>query len=91
MKILGRPLWVTLTALACLSPLALYPVLMGRLPADMAFFVKLYPVYAVATAWLAWLCWLRRPVMFWILLALLLLTHAAMWLPVLLNNNPNIK
>lgn len=87
----GRPVWVTLTAIICLLPLTLYSTLLGRLPQDMAVFVKIYPVYAVLTAWLAWLCWPRRREMYWILLGLLLLTHAAMWLPVMINNNPNLQ
>ena len=83
MKVMGRPLWATLFALACLVPLAFYPLLLSRVDPQLMVFVKLYIPYTLLTAWLAWLCWPRRREMYWILLLLLLLTHAAMWLPAL--------
>ncbi len=80
MKILGRPLWATLLAILLLLPLGFYPALLGRLQPESATLVKLYPLYAIFTAWLAWLCYPRRREMYWILLGLLLLSHAAVWL-----------
>ena len=78
-----RPLWVTAVTLLALSPLALFPLLLHHIEPGMMIFAKLYIPYAIFTAVLAWLCWPRRRDMFWILIVLLLLSHAAMWLPTL--------
>ena len=86
MKLMGRPLWSAATALGCLLPLVLYAELLNRMPIDMTPYVRIYPAYAIFTAWLAWYCWPRKAV-YWILLTLLLLTQAALWLPILLNIN----
>lgn len=75
-----RPIWVAIVAIACILPLGLYPAVIGRVAPESALLVKLYPAYVLASGWLAWLCWPRRREMYWILLALLLLSHVAMWL-----------
>ncbi len=80
-----RPAWVTIVTLLALSPLALFPLLLRHVEPGMMIFVRLYIPYAVCTAALAWLCWPRRKDMYWILLVLLLLSHAAMWLPTLMH------
>lgn len=80
MKILGRPLWATLLALACMVPVGLYFALLLRIPAEMAMLVKFYPIYAIVTAWLAWFCYPYRRDIYWVLITLLLLAHAAFWL-----------
>lgn len=89
MKQPRRPLWVTLVTLIALAPLALYPALLNHTEPGMGIFAKLYIPYALFTAALAWICWPRRRDMFWILLILLILSHAAMWLPTITNINPN--
>lgn len=43
-------------------------------------FMVFYPVYELASAWLAWLSYGRRTEMTWILLALMILTHPAMYM-----------
>lgn len=42
-------------------------------------FLYLYPLYTILAGWLAYLCYPRRPAVAWMILALLLLTHAALW------------
>lgn len=39
-----------------------------------------YPLYVLLTAWLAYICYDTRPYITWILVILMILTHAAMWL-----------
>ena len=43
-------------------------------------FLRFYPVYVLAAGICAWLSYGRRPEVTWIILVLLILTHAAMWL-----------
>lgn len=75
-----------LIALLCCLPLLGAPELIGRCPTEGSAktFVMLYPIYVVLTAYLAVKSYPERPTLAWILLALLLLTHAAIWLLILL-------
>ena len=76
-----RPLPVKLAVIAACLPLVAYPALLSRCPADSPaeIFVYLYPVYVVLSGVCAWQSWPARKEVFYILIALLLLTHAAMW------------
>lgn len=75
------PVWVTvLIVLACL-PLLAYPALLSHSPAgtDISAFMWCYPVYVVLSGVCAWFGWRRSHEITWILLVMMLLTHAAMW------------
>ncbi len=43
----------------------------------------IYPLYVIAAAWIAWQSYPARRTLAWIILALMLLTHAAIWYLVL--------
>lgn len=73
------PLWVKIIIIVCCLPLLGYFKLLEYCPPG-DIFVKLYPLYVPLAGYLAWKSWGRSPVITWILLALLLLTHAAMWI-----------
>lgn len=76
-----RPLWIKLLIVLCSLPVLAYPALLAKSPAGgpVETFLWFYPVYVVVAAVCAWLCWPSRRETSWILLILMLLTHAAMW------------
>ncbi len=76
-----RPLWFKILVIACALPVLAYPALLSRCPAGgpAETFLWFYPIYVVVAAVCAWLCWPSRRETAWILLALMLLTNAAMW------------
>lgn len=79
------PLWITLVIMAVSLPLFSFPWLMAAIPAVEAAptvktFVVIYPFYMLLSAWLAWKAWTSRPEVTWILLAVMLLTTAAIFL-----------
>lgn len=77
------PLWMTALIAVDMLPGAALPAMLSALPAQpddsVRLFLLLYPLYIIATGIIAWQCYGRRTAMTWILLALMLLTHAAMW------------
>lgn len=76
------PLWVTIVIIVATLPAALFPTLLGMCPPaapELRTLLWCYPFYALLTAALAWLSWPERPYMTWILVVLLILTHAAVW------------
>lgn len=78
------PLWVTAIIIVCVLPVIAFPAMLSETDAisenGMKLFLWLYPLYVAATAIIAWQCYGRRTLMTWVLLGLMLLTHAAMWL-----------
>lgn len=76
------PLWVDIVIILCMLPVFSLPSLLSACPAgnDMArTLLWCYPVYVAAAGWLAWICWDERPYMTWILLVLMVLSHASAW------------
>ena len=72
---------------ACMLPVVAYPTMLSEYSgnaagsaSDTKIFLWLYPLYVLAAGYLAWQCYGRRTYMTWILLVILLLTHAAMWM-----------
>ncbi len=68
-------------------PVLAYPWMLSAAPAaegQMKVFLWLYPVYVILATVCAWFCRNTRPAMMWILVCLTLLTHAAMWVLVLM-------
>lgn len=76
------PRWLTLTVILVSLPVFSFPALLDSCPPELKAMVWLYPVYVVAAAWLAWKCYPQRHALAWILIALIALTHAAMWVMV---------
>lgn len=64
-------------------PVFSFPFLLSVSLAESAegskVYLWLYPAYVAAASLLAYQCYGRRTEMSWIIVALMLLTHAAMW------------
>lgn len=78
------PWWVKLLIILSTIPVLLLPVIIGKCSVmryeEIKIFILMYPLYVVASAILAWICYRQRPEMTAILIALMLLTHVAMWM-----------
>lgn len=76
------PVWMTVMIIAVVFPTAfMLPWLLSESGQNTpGLFMVFYPVYELASAWLAWLSYGRRTEMTWILLALMILTHPAMYM-----------
>ena len=76
------PLWVKIVIIACCLPVLTFPWLLSLCPEESSAetFLWIYPLYVLVSGYLAWRCWADRPVLTWVLLAVMLLTHAAIWL-----------
>lgn len=78
----NKPLWLLIVIIAASLPVFAFPTILGMIdPANsmaktMAWF---YIIYVVITAALAWMCWPQRKYVTWILIIIMLLSHAAMW------------
>lgn len=85
----GTPAWFAIVTVVAALPVFQLPVLLGNCGdgTDLKIWLMLYPVYVVAAAWVAWRSYAVRPVLAWIIIALMLLTHAAIFLMVLFSNN----
>lgn len=71
---------VLIIAVALPTPFMLPWLLSESGPGTPQLFMVFYPVYELVSAWLAWMCYGRRTEMTWILLALMILTHPAMYM-----------
>lgn len=73
------PWWMTAIIILCALPGVSFPF-MGSLMTSGDLTIEgltwFYPLYTVASAFLAWQCHGRRDLMCWIILVLLLLSHA---------------
>lgn len=85
MKNQSAPVWTTLLIVLCALPVVAFPTLLSLCGQEspLRLFVWFYPAYVAATAVCAWMCRKSRREMYWILLAVMLLTHAALWMGVL--------
>lgn len=75
------PWWFKVLLIVCVLPLAAFPFLLANAPEDGTahYLVVLYPAYVIVSAICALICYGRRPEVSWILVVLMLLTHAGMW------------
>lgn len=73
------PWWMVAVIILCALPGVAFPF-MGNLLTSGDLTIEgltwFYPLYTVASALLAWQCYGRRTLLCWIILALLLLSHA---------------
>ena len=78
----SRPLWLLLIIIVFSLPIFAFPTMLGLISPGQEVektMAWLYIIYILLTDWLAWMCWPQRKAVTWILLALLLMSHAAMW------------
>lgn len=82
------PLWVTAVIIICMLPVLAFPSLLSMTGADSVArtFVWFYPFYVLGSGVCAWFCWPQRRDLMWILLVLMIISHAAMWTLVLNEN-----
>lgn len=75
------PRWFIALAVIAALPIFSFPALLSMTPpgTPARAFIYLYIPYTILAAWLACLCYPRRATVAWMVLALLLLTHAAIW------------
>lgn len=75
------PTWMKIVIICCMLPVLAFPTLISALPQDSPVntLVWLYPLYVLATGICAWVCYGQRRELSWILLVLMLLSHAAIW------------
>lgn len=76
------PRWFLAVVVIVLLPLLWFPYLLDVCPAESQSRTMLwiYPLYAVLSAYLSWQCYPQRRAVAWILIVLLILSHAAAWL-----------
>lgn len=76
------PRWFRAVIIIVLMPLFQFPYLLDVCPAESPFrtILWIYPFYAVLSGYLSWQCYPQRRVVAWILIVLLVLSHAAAWL-----------
>lgn len=83
------PLWMTVLIIVCMLPVLAFPSLLSAAPSDSGpeTLLWLYPLYVIASGVCAWICYPARKEVAWILLILMILSHAAMWA---LVTSPNV-
>lgn len=76
------PLWLKIVIIVSCVPVLSFFKLLSICPpgAESRTLLWLYPFYVIATGICAWMCAGSRRTLTWCLLALLILTHAAIWL-----------
>lgn len=79
------PWWVTAIIVLAMMPALVLPVAAHHVPESGTprYLLWFYPAYVIATGVCAYITYPGRSYLTWILLVLLLMSHAAMW--VLLN------
>ena len=75
------PKWAAWVAVIVCLPLLSLPWMIADSAPDSntKIMLSLYPLVVVLGAFCAWKCMPERPEVFWILVAVILLVHAAMW------------
>lgn len=76
------PLWVKIVIIVAMLPVLSFPWMLAvsrSSGAEVDAFLWFYPFYVLAAGICAWVVYGRRPELTWILVGLLLLTHAGMW------------
>lgn len=76
------PLWMKIVIICCMLPVLAFPSLLAATQADTPArtIVWLYPFYVLASGLCAWIYYPVRREMSWILIVLMLLSHAAVWI-----------
>lgn len=82
------PAWVTILVVICMLPVLAFPTMLTMTMPDSSArtFVWFYPFYVIASGICARICWPQRKDVMWVLLALMVLSHLAMWMLVLNDN-----
>lgn len=84
-----RPFWLLVIIIILSLPIFAFPTMLGMINQGeqvVQTMAWLYVAYILLTDYLAWICWPERKTMTWILLALLIMSHCAMWGLVLMEH-----
>lgn len=76
------PWWMWLVIILCALPGLSVPLLSSLTASNIAMvrtLTLLYPLYVLLSAVLAWQCYGRRSILTWIILVLLILSHACFY------------
>ncbi|MDE7411678.1 MAG: hypothetical protein K2M94_06535 [Paramuribaculum sp.] len=78
----ATPRWMIWVILLVSLPVFQFPMLLSSLPVDSPnkVLVWMYPFYVVVAAYLAYQCYPQRRALAWILLALMVLSHIAVYM-----------
>lgn len=76
------PRWFSIVVLIVMLPVFQIPMLLDSCPPDHPgrTLVWIYPFYVLVAGWLAWQCYPQRRTMAWVLLALMALSHVAIYI-----------
>lgn len=76
------PRWMTVVIVIALLPVFQFPFLLASCPASSTVraLLWIYPFYCLVAAFLAYQSYPQRPAVAWILVALMVLSHIAMWI-----------
>lgn len=77
------PRWMLAVIILLALPVFQMPALLSACPPDMSSVRSLiwgYPFYVLLTSWLSYLCYPTRPVVSWILLIIMVMSHMAIYL-----------
>ena len=77
------PTLMKVAIIVAAAPVLAYPWLLASITdasATARTLLMLYPLYVLISAVCAWKVWSSNPTLSYILIALMLLTHAALWL-----------
>jgi len=77
-KYSGMPIWAKFLIIISALPVLAYPWMISNAGSEIRTFLLIYPLYVLVSAICAWICWPDRREISWILIVLMLLTHAAM-------------
>ncbi|MBD5314823.1 MAG: hypothetical protein HDS08_01495 [Bacteroides sp.] len=80
----GRtPVWMLIVIILVMLPVFQMPMLLATCPPDLSGIRTLiwgYPFYVLLTGWLAYVSYPSRPAISWILLVIMLMSHAAIYM-----------
>ena len=76
------PHWMVAVIIIVTLPVFQFPMLLASAPdlSSVKALVCAYPFYCIVAAYLAWQCYPQRKALAWVLLALMVMSHLAMWL-----------
>ncbi|MGN0219052.1 MAG: hypothetical protein ACI4AX_02070 [Muribaculaceae bacterium] len=76
------PCWLVIVTVIAMLPVLAFPMLLDGQAGDKESraLLWLYPFYVIVSGICAVICYRQRPEVTWILLILMILSHAAMWI-----------
>jgi len=73
------PVWFAVICIIAALPVLAFPSVLSSAQEAHSLFIRLWPVYAIASSWLAWSVYFQRRPLAWILIVLTLMSHTAIF------------